>query len=290
MQELLLSDGRRIEFEVTGPENGDVLLHHHGTPGSLVQRRVLQRAAHTRGLRMVTYSRPGYGGSSRLPGRDVAAVTADCTALLDHLGADRCVTTGWSGGGPHALALAAMRPDRVAGVSTFAGVMPYGIEGTDFLAGMGEGNVKEFGLVAQGEAAIRPYLEARALTMRVPDPAGLLKTWASILPATDKAVLSEEFGSEVAAGVAEAVRNGVSGWLDDDLAFARPWGFALEDLAVPSFVWQGSADLMVPFAHGQWLARNLPGATAHLKEGEGHMSIVLAAADEIVEELAATLR
>ena len=93
----------------------------------------------------------------------------------------------------------------------------------------------------------------------------------------------------MSAGFSEALRNGVDGWVDDDLAFVKPWGFALDDIAVPAFVWQGSDDLMVPFAHGQWLAAHIPGAVAHLEQGEGHLSISVGAADRMLKELASAL-
>ena len=104
---LNLADGRRLDFAISGPDGGTPLIFHHGTPGSVAAFRVIERSAHERGLRLVTYSRPGYGDSTRLPGRDVAAVVADVEALLNHLNASRCLVAGWSGGGPHALAAAA---------------------------------------------------------------------------------------------------------------------------------------------------------------------------------------
>jgi pimeloyl-ACP methyl ester carboxylesterase len=89
----------------------------------------------------------------------------------------------------------------------------------------------------------------------------------------------------MAASFREAVRVSVDGWLDDDLAFTRPWGFGLAEITVPTMIWQGSADLMVPFAHGQWLAAQLPGASVHLEEGEGHLSVGIGALDQMLDEL-----
>jgi len=119
--------------------------------------------------------------------------------------------------------------------------------------------------------------------------AGLIEGLATLLPDVDRAVLTAEFGEDMAANFAEALRTGVDGWVDDDLAFAAPWGFTLAEIAVPTFVWQGSEDLMVPFAHGQWLAAHVPGATAHLERGEGHLSIALGAIDQMLAELLTTL-
>jgi pimeloyl-ACP methyl ester carboxylesterase len=108
-----------------------------------------------------------------------------------------------------------------------------------------------------------------------------------LLPDVDRAVLTGEFAEDMAAGMQEAIRPGLDGWLDDDLAFARPWGFGLAEITVPVMIWQGSADLMVPFSHGQWLAAAMPAAAAHLEQGEGHLSIALGALDRMLDELVA---
>jgi pimeloyl-ACP methyl ester carboxylesterase len=285
---LRLPDGRRLDVTITGPADGTPLVFHHGTPGSTVQLRTITTAVHDHGLRMVTYSRAGYGDSTRLPGRTVASVVDDVAHLLDHVGADRCLVAGWSGGGPHSLATAALLPDRVAGALVIAGVAPYEAEGLDFLAGMGEENVQEFGAAARGEAAIRPHMEAAAVGMRKGDIAALTEGLASLLPEIDLATLTGDFGADLVAQIAEGVRVGVDGWLDDDLAFLRPWGFDLAAITVPTFLWQGTEDLMVPCAHGRWLADHVPGVTAHLEQGQGHLSLV-GRIGPILDELVTTL-
>ena len=290
MTTLELPDGRHLEFAVSGPEDGTPLIFHHGTPGSAMPFRALERAAHERGLRFVTFSRPGYGESTRRPGRDVAAVTADAEALLDHLGAARCLVGGWSGGGPHALATGAALPERVAGVLVIAGVAPYDAPGLEFLAGMGEANIEEFGLALRGEDTLRPPLEAEAGRLRAATVPELVEELATLLPDVDRAVLATEWGDDLAASFGSGLGHGADGWIDDDLAFVRPWGFGLDRIAVPSFLWQGSADLMVPFAHGRWLAANVPGVTAHLHEGHGHLSIAARMVDAMLDELAGTLK
>ncbi len=284
-----LSDGRRLDVTVTGPADGIPLVFHHGTPGSAVQIRAIARAAQEHGLRLVTYSRPGYGDSTRRPGRTVASVVADVAALLDHLDARRCLVAGWSGGGPHALATAAGLPDRVAGTLAIASVGPYDADGLDFLAGMGEDNVEEFGLAVRGEDAVRPYMEQAATVLRSGDVSAMRDGLSSLLPDVDRAVLTDEFGEDMAAHVAAGLLGGVDGWLDDDLAFVRSWGFSLSDITVPTFLWQGREDLMVPFTHGQWLAARVPGVTAHLERGEGHLSIGVGALDRMLAELVKTL-
>jgi len=286
---ITLSDGRRLDIAVSGPQDGTPLVFHHGTPGSVKPSRALERAAHQRGLRLVTTSRAGYGASTRAPGRAVVDVVPDVAAVLDHLGADRCLVAGWSGGGPHALATAARLGDRVAGVLSMAGVGPWGEPGLDFLAGMGEGNIAEFGLALEGEEGLRAGLAEEAKALRDADAADLRAGMASVLSDADSAALTDELAEDVAASFTEALRTGVDGWVDDDLAFTRPWGFSVAEIAVPAFVWQGGQDLMVPIAHGHWLAAHVPGATAHFEPAEGHLSLTVAALDRIMDEFVAVL-
>ena len=288
MTSITLPDGRSLDI-VDAAGDKPVLLFHHGTPGSGRPVRAMQRAAENAGLRLVTYSRAGYGGSSRKAGRSVADVAADMEALLDALGAERCVTVGWSGGGPHSLAMGALLPERTAGVVSIAGIAPYGARGIDFMAGMGEQNVVEFSASLAGEETLRPSLEADAEQLADTDAAGMIEGMATLLPQVDRDHLTDEFGEDLAANFNEGLRNGVDGWVDDDLAFTGPWGFDLASITVPVAIWQGSEDLMVPYAHGQWLATHVPGVRAHLLEGEGHLSVAVGALDEMFADLKATL-
>ena len=289
MTTIELTDGRVLDVHDAGGD-GDVLLFHHGTPGSLTQLPMMVEAAGRCGLRMVTYSRPGYGASTRQAGRSVADVVADVEQVLDHLGVERCVTAGWSGGGPHALAMAALVPERTGGALVIASVAPYDVDGLDFLAGMGEQNVEEFGAALEGEAALRPYLDAELPGLQQADGPGIIEAMSTVLPDVDRALLTEEVGDALAANLHEGLRSGVDGWLDDDLAFTRPWGFDLAAIDVPTLLWQGTEDLMVPFAHGLWLADHIAGVKPHLLAGEGHLSVSFGVLDEMFAELAATIR
>ncbi|MGN6743155.1 MAG: alpha/beta fold hydrolase [Amnibacterium sp.] len=267
-----LPDGRILDLSVSGPEGGVPFVMHHGTPGSHHVPKDLERAVHERGMRMVSWSRPGYGGSTRQPGRTVVDVVADTRAVLQGLGAERCVVGGRSGGGPHALACAA-RLDEAVSVLVVAGVAPFEAEGLDFLAGMGQDNLDEFGAALEGEAALRPYLDAQRGALAEIRPADIIGAMSSLLPEVDRAVLTDGLAAELAESFHEAVRLGVDGWLDDDLAFVAPWGFSLAEIAKPVAIWQGSLDLMVPYSHGQWLAERVPNADVHLIEGQGHLSV-----------------
>jgi pimeloyl-ACP methyl ester carboxylesterase len=285
MPNLTLPDGRDLELLVAGPDDGPVIVSHHGTPGSAHAFPAHVRAAAERGHRFVTTSRPGYGTSTRQPGRSVADVAADLSAVLDHLDVDTCLTMGWSGGGPHALACGALLPERVRGVLVIAGVAPYDAEGLDFLAGMGPENVEEFGAALEGEDALRAYLEPQQPELVAISSEDVAASLGGLVPPVDVASLTGELAETLATEFRDGLARGVDGWLDDDLAFTQDWGFELADLAVPTYLWQGSEDLMVPFAHGTWLAGHLPGVVAHLEQGEGHLSIGVGATDRMFDEL-----
>jgi pimeloyl-ACP methyl ester carboxylesterase len=211
-------------------------------------------------------------------------VVADTAAVLAAIGADRCLIAGWSGGGPHALACGA-RLGATAAVLVIAGVAPYGAAGLDWMAGMGEANIAEYSAALKGEDQLRPYLTGGRERLKDATAADVVTSFETLLPDVDRAVLTGEFGEDLAANFREAVRMGAEGWLEDDIAFTRSWGFGLEEISVPTMIWQGSADLMVPFSHGQWLAAQLPGASVHLEEGEGHLTLLLGALDRMLNEL-----
>ena len=289
MTTLRTPDGRDLDVLVTGPEDGVPLLFHHGTPSSKVPIRAMQRASAARGLRLVTWSRPGYGGSSRRPGRRVVDDADDVEVLLDHLGAERCVVAGWSGGGPHALASAARLPARVAGVLLLSPAGPATADDLDFLAGMGEQNHLEFGAARTGEPALRAYLETDAEGLREVEGPGVASVMETLIPPADRAALAGEYGDDLAAILRESVRTGVDGWLDDDLALLADWGFAVDKVATPAFLWHGTEDLMAPVAHARWLAAHLPHVTAHILEGEGHISTGSSSLGAMLDELVSCL-
>lgn len=288
MRTLTLPDGRDLEVEVSGPDQAPVLLFHHGTPGTAGQFGGMAAEVHAREHRLVTWSRAGYGASSRRPGRSVADEVTDAMAVLDHVGADTCAVAGWSGGGPHALACGAVASERVRGVLSIAGVGPFGAADLDFLEGMGQENLDEFGTALEGEAALRAYLEAIRPELLQVTGDQIVDQLETLLPPVDRDSLTGEFGDFLAEGFRDAVSVGVDGWLDDDLAFTRPWGFDLGTITVPTYIWQGSEDLMVPFAHGEWLAGHMPNAGVHLESGEGHLSVGVGAMGRMLDELLAT--
>jgi pimeloyl-ACP methyl ester carboxylesterase len=282
------ADGRSLDVDVSGPADGLPLVFHHGTPSSAVQFAPMAAQTHARGLRLVTYSRPGYGLSTRQAGRSVADCAADVAAILDALGAETCVTAGTSGGGPHALACAGLLPDRVRACASVAGVAPYGGEGLDFLAGMGEDNVREFSMALDDHDGLTAYMRAYEDAVALATPEAVIDALHTLLSPVDVAALSGELGTFFVANGQEALVEGIGGWFDDDLAFTRPWGFDLGAVATPVTIWQGAQDLMVPFAHGEWLAAHVAGARAELHTEEGHITIGISRIGEIVDDLLAS--
>ncbi len=289
MTELVLADGRTLDLRLAGPEGAPALVYVHGTPSSGAFPSDIGAAALARGMRLVSWSRAGYSTSSRRAGRSVADSVTDAAEVLDRLGIESACAVGWSGGGPHVLACAALLPDRFRAVASLAGVAPYlESQGTlDWFAGMGQDNLDEFGASLEGEAEVRAYLAPLGAELRTITADGIVGSMGSLLPEADRAHLTGAFGDELAQDFREAVEVSIDGWVDDDLAFTREWGFDLESIGVPVTVWQGSDDLMVPFAHGEWLAAAIPGANARLLPGDGHLSIAVGRAAEIVDDLLA---
>jgi pimeloyl-ACP methyl ester carboxylesterase len=285
---LALADGRSLDLwydDAPASRNLVPLVFHAGTPSSGLGFADFTAAARRRGLRLVSWSRPGYGSSTRLPGRRVSHVAGDTAAVLDHLHAQRAYVVGHSGGGPHALACAAMLPDRVAGTALIAGVAPWEAEGLDFLDGMGAENHEEFGAALRGAADLGAYLAPfrdEILTMTGPQVAAMFR---DLVDDVDRAALTGGYAQFVADEMAEGQRESFAGWLDDDISFTLPWGFDLATIPGRVHVWQGAHDRMVPFAHGQWLVAHLGKACAHLHPEHGHMSLAVAGFPAIVDSL-----
>ena len=269
---LTLSNGDRLDYFLEG--DGDALLvYHHGTPAAGPIPSDMVAAASAHGFSIVEVVRPGYGQSTRQPDRTVADVVPLVAALADHLGHDRFVTMGWSGGGPHAIATAALLPERCIAAMSLAGVAPYGAEGLVFLTGMGDDNIAEFGAAVEGGGALEAYLTDAAVTLREVTADEIVGAMLSLLPPVDQAHLTGKGAEEAAIETRWSLANGIWGWHDDDIAFTLPWGFDLAGVTRPVQIWQRTEDLMVPFSHGQWLAASLPGAHPRLVDGHGHLSL-----------------
>jgi pimeloyl-ACP methyl ester carboxylesterase len=265
-------DGRTIMFAEWGDPDGKPIFALHGTPGCRLNRHPDDDVVRSTGARVITYDRAGYGGSDRHRGRVVADCVGDVRAIADTLGLDRFAVWGGSGGGPHALAVAALLGDRVTRAACVVGCAPYDALGDDWTKGMDPENIKEFGWALAGEERLIKELTAEDEVLRVrvaADPASILDGFD--LADADREVLArEDVGRVMREWIAEYSRLGVWGWVDDDLALTRPWGFDPAAIDVPTEVWYGTADVLVPASHGQWIAETVPGAIVRLND-RGHM-------------------
>jgi len=251
---IVLDDGRTLEA-YDGGGNGFPIVWHHGTPQTGALIAPLLEAAAKRGIRLVSYARPSYGGSAPNPGRDVASAASDMAQVADAFGLERFAVMGASGGGPHALACAALLGDRVSRAATLAGIAPYTDE-FDWFKGM---------VAPRALRAARDGRETRtALPPEFDEDSFTARDWA-VLEDRWKA-LGEDAGKAGAAGP--------EGAIDDDLAFATPWGFELERVAAPVLVAHGGEDRMIPLSHAHHMLDRLPDAELWLRPRDGHVSIL----------------
>lgn len=261
-----LADGRTLRVYEAGRRYSRSLpiMWRHGTPNVGSPPEPLMEAAKEAGLRWVSFDRPGYGGSTRHAGRTIADTARDALLVADALGLERFAAMGHSGGGPHALAVAALAPDRVTAVTTSGGLAPLarapgdiGLDDAAWFDGMGK--VSSTSLrAALGGAEVKRAHEAVAgegIDFTTRDWAALAGEWGWL-------------GTVASAGVA----TGKDGLIDDDLVYVRAWGADLGRITAPVLIAHGTDDRVVPVAHGRWLADTVPGAEFWALEGEGHIS------------------
>jgi pimeloyl-ACP methyl ester carboxylesterase len=262
----VLPDGRVLHHYDTGAGDGADLavVWFHGTPNLGEPPRPLFQAAAERGIRFVSYERPAYATSTEQPGRDVAAAAGDVAAVADALGLRRFAVLGHSGGGPHALACAALLPDRVVAAVDISGTAPYGGEGLDFFAGLNPGGEAELRAAVLGREALAKCLESSDYDPEMFTPA-------------DHAALAGEW-AWLGGMAGKALEGGLTGMIDDDLAYVAPWGFDPAEIDVPVLICHGDQDRVVPAAHSRWLAAHIPSAELRLYEGDGHISVLDSAA------------
>jgi pimeloyl-ACP methyl ester carboxylesterase len=273
MRSIATKDGRTLTVHEGGDPAGFPVLFISGTPGSSTLEGPHVRDAEERGLRLFSYARPGYAESTRRKGRSVADCAADIAAVCDALGIERLCVWGISGGGPHALAVAALLPDRVAAAASLASPAPYGAEGLDWFDGMGEQNIEEFAVISEGEEAHRASLERQREDLFAATPDQLVELWQTLLGPADREVATGEFAASLLEHMRAGLEHGVDGWLDDDRAFANPWGFDVASIRTPVLLWHGEQDKFVPFAHGVWLTERIPDVDARLSTEDGHLTL-----------------
>ncbi|MDV6374257.1 alpha/beta fold hydrolase [Deinococcus arenicola] len=262
--DLILKDGRTLRIYDTGAQgliDPLTVFWHHGTPNIGAPPQPLFEASRRLNIRWVSHDRPGYGGSSPLPGRDVASAASDVTQIADALGIQEFAVMGHSGGGPHALACAALLPERVLGVVSAAGLAPYGADGLDYFGGMNPSGAASLRAAAEGRAA----KEAYEATEPEFDP-------ETFTPA-DYAALSSAW-KWLNSVVGPAMAYGPGGLIADDLAYVAPWGFEPSWIDVPLLLLHGTQDRVVPSSHGEWLLAHCPTAELWRSPEDGHISVL----------------
>jgi pimeloyl-ACP methyl ester carboxylesterase len=273
------ADGRQLAVKVTGDPAGHPVIMLHGTPGSRVGPFPRGSVLYELGARLVSFDRPGYGGSDRLASRAVADVVPDVAAIADALGLDQFAVLGRSGGGPHALACAALLPGRVTRAGVLVSLAPWTAEGLDWFAGMADSNVREYQAAATGPALLTAQLTQTADQIKA-DPTSHVNALGTELPEADRRVVADAgLRALLAQNFAEALRDSAAGWIDDSLAFCAPWGFDLADIKVPVLLWHGEEDVFSPVTHARWLADRIPDAILSIQPDAAHFGAFEAVPD-----------
>jgi pimeloyl-ACP methyl ester carboxylesterase len=265
-----LADGRRLAVNLSGNPLGEPVFYLHGTPGSRVGPRPTDEELIKCGVWLISFDRPGYGRSDRKQWRTVADVAWDVKAIADEFALDEFAVLGRSGGGPHALACAALLPERVTRASALVSLAPRGVRGLDWFEGMAESNVAAYTIADKDPEALRALL-MRATEEIKADPASHVAVLTPDMPEADRRIVADEsVRAELAQNFAEGLRHSANGWIDDVLAFSSPWGFDVSDIRVPVYLWHGGRDVFSPVAHTQWLAKRIPGALTEFPPDRAH--------------------
>jgi pimeloyl-ACP methyl ester carboxylesterase len=268
------ADGRELLVQEGGDASGRAVLVHLGTPNSRILYRPHLLDATERGIRLISYDRPGYGGSTAHPGRSIADCAADVRAIIDALEIEQFAVWGISGGGPHVLACAGLLSDRVVAAATLASTAPFDAEDLDWFAGAGQENIDDDRLILSDPAAARAKLASDRHDLLNATATDLAEVYPTLFSPTDAAALTEELVEYFVRRWKDGLAPGIEGWWDDTFAQLKPWGFPLETIRLPVTVWHGRQDRMVPFQHGEWLASHLPNADAHLSDQDGHLTLL----------------
>ncbi len=264
------ADGRRLTTQMYGDPDGKPVFLLHGTPGSRLGPHPRAAVLHRLGVRLISFDRPGYGESDRMAGRRVADVAADVQTIADAYGLRKFAVVGRSGGGPHALACAALLPERTTKAAVLVSLAPRGADGLDWFDGMARSNVIEFTAASNGYEGIAAHTKAVADAIRA-DPVSLIARLQAELPDPDKRVVADRgIRSMLVRTYAEAMRTSDYGWIDDALAFCSPWGFDPAAVTVPALIWHGANDVLSPVSHARWLAGRMPSATVIVQAGAAH--------------------
>lgn len=266
-------NGRVLRVLERGHPDGKPVVVHNGTPNSRLMYDPDVRLAERQGIRLISYDRPGYGGSTAQPDRTVADCAHDVRAIAAALGIGRLAVWGISGGGPHALACAALLPDLVSAAGVLASLAPWGADGLDYFAGMGELNADDTRLLLEDRPAARAKCEQDRLEYLELSAEQLHDRLKTLLSPVDAAVLTGELAQYLVDCTQSGLAPGAEGWWEDEVAFLEPWGFRLESIRTPVLLHHGRQDRFVPFGHGEWLAGRIPGVQAELTDDDGHLTL-----------------
>jgi pimeloyl-ACP methyl ester carboxylesterase len=266
--------GRELCVELAGEPDGKTILVQPGEPMSRRLYGGWIADAEKKGIRLIGVDRPGYGGSTAHPGYTVASVAQDVRAVAEALGCDRIGIWSISGGGPYALACAALLPDLAVAVAAVAPPAFYGAEGLDYFAGMGESNVEGYQLLLSDPEAARLDLREAREEILATTPEQLAEELKSLISPADAEVLTGDLLHWLTETQLLALSAGDQGWWDDEAAAMTDWGFDLRDIRVPVKIWHGREDRFVPVQHGQWLAASIPGAEADISDRDGHLTMI----------------
>jgi pimeloyl-ACP methyl ester carboxylesterase len=272
VQKLVMTGGRRLlQYEVSGKPDGRPVVLQHGMPGSASGPKPRNSVLYRAGIRLICYSRPGYGDSTRSPGRSVADAADDVLALAEELRLDRFAVLGRSGGGPHALACAALLPERVTRAAALVSFAPRDAIGLDWYRDMAASNQRAYANADQpGGELLEAHLRHESDRVSI-DPGHLLTRLRREMPGADRRVVADPgIESQLLQTYAVAVRAGAGGWIDDVLALSSGWGFDLAGIRVPVRLWHGAEDQFAPASHTRWLAEHITGATAVIEHGKAH--------------------
>jgi pimeloyl-ACP methyl ester carboxylesterase len=279
---LLISsaDGRReLSVKISGNPTGTPVFFLHGTPGSRVGPSPRPQVLYKLGVRLISFDRPGYGWSTRQLSRRVADVAEDVDAIAQALDIDEFAVIGRSGGGPHALACAALLPERVTRAGVLVSLAPWDGMGRQWFDGMTDSNILEYATAANDPEVLAARLVQTAARIKA-DPTSHVATLGPEMPEDDRRVVADAgIRALLAQNFAEALRDSPGGWIDDALAFCAPWGFDPADIRVPVLLWHGGEDVFSPVTHTRWLGERIENAKVEIRPGIAHFGALEAVPD-----------
>jgi pimeloyl-ACP methyl ester carboxylesterase len=287
MPQFKLRSGRELEVLDNGVDSTRAIVFHHGTPASASLWSQWFTYAAEADIRAISYSRAGYGTSDRDYGRSIVSVNKDIAEVLESKGIEKFVAIGWSGGGPHALANTLL--DNNVGAITLAGVGAYGVDDLDFLEGMAQENYDEFGASLQGEEVIQQWFIDNASVFKSAGGAEIREAFGGLISDADKESMEGSFADVIAAAIRSGLAVSFDGWVDDDVAFTKAWGFDLSSINKPVKIWQGDQDFMVPHAHSHWLKKHISTAELTFIPGQGHVTLLVDYTDKVFTQAKALL-